>query len=183
MAAAFDAAGLEMPPIVAPVRKHIAPQTPAGHQGPGQALAHASPSLAIEERVGVWHPRNRACQDRGGLRYPSDLTDQEWSAIAPVIPPSRRGGNKRTVDIREVVNGVLYILATGCQWRAMPEDLPPRSTVNGYLHRWTRDGTLGPMHRALNVSYREQNGEAGCPALTISRQCVTSADRDRMLPG
>src|SRR6266478_9496413 len=60
------------------------------------------------------------------LRYPSDLTDEEWALVEPLIAPAKRGGNKRTVDVREVVNGLMYVLSTGCQWRAIPKDLPPR---------------------------------------------------------
>ena len=57
--------------------------------------------------------------DRSALRYPSDLTDDEWALIEPLIPPARRGGNKRHVDEREVMNGIMYVLSTGCQWRAI----------------------------------------------------------------
>jgi transposase len=71
------------------------------------------------------------------LRYPSDLTNDEWALVAPLIPPSKRGGAKRTVDVREVMNGIMYILSTGCQWRALPKDLPPRSTVHDYLDLWS----------------------------------------------
>ena len=85
----------------------------------------------------MWTVENRRRYDRSGLRYPSDLTDEEWSLIAPQIPPAKRGGNKRTVDVRAVVDGVMYVLSTGCQWAALPKDLPPRSTVNDYLRRWT----------------------------------------------
>ena len=81
----------------------------------------------------MWTNENRARYDRSKLRYPSDLTNEEWALIAPVIPRAKRGGNKRTVDVREVVNGLMYVLSTGCQWRAMPKDLPPRSTVNHYF--------------------------------------------------
>ena len=73
-------------------------------------------------------------------------------------PGAKRGGNKRTVDVREVVNGLMYVLSTGCQWRAMPKDLPPRSTVNHYFCRWDHDGTLGRLHNALYVRCREQAG-------------------------
>jgi hypothetical protein len=58
--------------------------------------------------------------NRGELRYPSDFTAAEWAFVAPLIPAAKRGGNKRTVDIREIVNGLMYILSTGCQWRAIP---------------------------------------------------------------
>ena len=81
----------------------------------------------------MWTKENRARYDRSKLRYPSDLTDAEWAVIGPLIPPCKRGGDKRTVNLREVVNGMLYVLSTGCQWRAIPKDLPPRSTVHGYF--------------------------------------------------
>jgi transposase len=61
----------------------------------------------------MWTTQNRAFYDRSRLRYPSDLTDGEWALVEPLIPPAKRGGNKRTVDVREVVNGVMYILSTG----------------------------------------------------------------------
>jgi transposase len=84
----------------------------------------------------MWTEENRGRYDRSKLRYPSDLTDEEWALIAPLIPLAKPGGNKRTVNEREIVNGLMYILSTGCQWAALPKDLPPRSTVNDYLHRW-----------------------------------------------
>ena len=65
----------------------------------------------------MWTTENRARYDRSHLRYESDLTDDEWAEIEPQIPPAKRGGNKRTVNVREVVNGIMYILSTGCQWR------------------------------------------------------------------
>src|SRR5271154_5281138 len=76
----------------------------------------------------MWTAKNRARYDRSKLRYPSDLTDDEWGLVELLIPPAKRGGNKRHVDVREVINGIMYILSTGCQWRAVPKDLPPRST-------------------------------------------------------
>ena len=81
----------------------------------------------------MWTTENRHRYDRDRLRYPSDLTDAEWPVIKPLIPPAKRGGGKRTVNMREVVNGMMYVLSTGCQWRYIPKDLPPRSTVNGYF--------------------------------------------------
>ena len=77
----------------------------------------------------MWTVENRGRYDRSQLRYPSDLTDEEWALAKPHIPRAKRGGNKRTVDEREVMNGLMYVLSTGCQWRAIPKDLPPRSTV------------------------------------------------------
>ena len=84
--------------------------------------------------------KNRRRYDRSNLRYPSDLTGDEWGHIEPLIPPAKRGSNERHVDVREVMNGRsklckqrlrrgMYILSTGCQWRAIPKDLPPRSTL------------------------------------------------------
>ena len=70
----------------------------------------------------MWTNENRGRYDRSRLRYPSDLTDEEWTLIGPLIPPAKRGGNKRTVDMREVVNGVMYVMSTGCQRRYIPKD-------------------------------------------------------------
>ena len=81
----------------------------------------------------MWTTENRPRYDRSKLRYPSDLTDAEWHLVEPVIPPGKRGGRKRAVVMREVLNGLMYVLSAGCQWRAMPKDLPPSSTVHGYL--------------------------------------------------
>src|SRR5262249_44297793 len=87
----------------------------------------------------MWTTENRARYDRNYLRYPSDLTDAEWALIEPGLPPAKPGGNKRTVNLREIANGLRYILSTGCQWRAIPKDLPPRSTLKkGALHRPAR---------------------------------------------
>jgi transposase len=103
----------------------------------------------------MWTTENRSRYDRRGLRCPSDVTDGEWALIAGLIPPAKRGGNARTVDLREVVNGLLHVLGTGCQWRAIPKDLPPRSTLHGSFMRWEWDGTLGRIHHALHVLCRE----------------------------
>jgi transposase len=126
----------------------------------------------------MWTNENRSRYDRSKLRYPSDLTDEEWALIAPVIPPAKRGGGKRTVSVREVVNGLMYVLSTGCQWRAIPKDLPPRSTVNGYFFLWDWDGTLDRVHHALYVKCREQAfREASPTAAIIDSQSVKSAEK------
>jgi transposase len=104
----------------------------------------------------MWTNKNRARYDRSKLRYPSDLTDDEWKLVEPLIPPAKRGGDKRTVVMREVVNGLMYVLSTGCQWRAIPKDLPPKSTVYDYFDLWTYDGTMERIHHALYVQCREQ---------------------------
>ena len=126
----------------------------------------------------MWTQENRHRYDRSKLRYPSDLTDEEWSQVAPLIPPAKRGGNKRTVDVREVVNGLMYILSTGCQWRAIPKDLPPRSTLHDYFELWEWDGTLGRIHHALYVKCREQvSREASPTAAIIDSQSVKSGEK------
>ena len=73
----------------------------------------------------MWTIESRPRYNRDKLRYPSDLTDEEWALAEPLIPPGKRGGGKRTVIMREVMNGIMYVLSTGCQWRAIPKDLPP----------------------------------------------------------
>jgi transposase len=126
----------------------------------------------------MWTTENRARYDRKGLRYPSDLTDAEWDLVKPLIPRAKRGGRKREVVVRDVLNGILYILSAGCQWRALPKDLPPRSTVHGYLQRWDYDGTLMKIHDALYVACREQaEREASPTACVIDSQSVKSAEK------
>ena len=126
----------------------------------------------------MWTNENRARYDRSKLRYPSDLTDAEWKLIEPLIPPAKRGGDKRTVVMREVVNGLMYVLSTGCQWRAIPKDLPPKSTVYDYFDLWTYDGTLDRIHHALYVQCREQEQREASPtAAIIDSQSVKSAEK------
>ena len=126
----------------------------------------------------MWTVEQRQAHDRAGLRYPSDLTDAEWALVEPFVPPARRGGRRRTVDGREVLNGIFYVLATGCQWRALPKDLPPRSTVHGYLTLWARDGTLRRLHHALFVQARERAGREASPTVAIiDSQSVRSAEK------
>ena len=126
----------------------------------------------------MWTVEQRQNHKRAGLRYPSDLTDAEWALVAPFIPPARRGGRKRTVDVRAVLNGIFYVLATGCQWRALPKDLPPKSTVHDYLTLWAWDGTLQRLHHALFVQAREQAGKEASPTVAIiDSQSVKSAEK------
>ena len=77
----------------------------------------------------MWTPEHRQAAARRGLRYPSDLTDAEWALIEPMIPPARRGGRPRDVNVREVLNGIFYVLWTGCQWSALPK--APAAEVDG----------------------------------------------------
>ncbi len=126
----------------------------------------------------MWTVENRERYNRDHLRYPSDLTDEEWALIAPHIPLAKRGGRKRSVNIREVVNGIMYVLSTGCQWRAVPKDLPPRSTVFDYLDLWIYDGTLDRIHHVLYEKCREQvEREVSPTACIIDSQSVKSAEK------
>ena len=138
----------------------------------------------------MWTTENRSRYDRSKLRYPSDLPDEEWAVINPLIPAAKRSGNKRTVDERELINGPMYILNTGCQWAASRKDLPPRSTVNAYFCRWNHDRTLDRIHHALYIQCRELTGGEASPSVAIiDSQSVKSAEkrgsRDRMvlMPG
>lgn len=126
----------------------------------------------------MWTVETRARYKRDHLRYPSDLTDEEWALIEPLIPPSKSGGGRRRVDMREVVNGLMYVLSTGCQWRAIPKDLPPRSTIYGYFDLWTWDRTLDRIHHFLYVSCREKAERQASPtAAIIDSQSVKSAEK------
>jgi transposase len=115
----------------------------------------------------MWTKEHRLAADRKSLRYRSDLTDAEWALVAPLIPPAKRGGRPRKVDVREVLNGIFYVLSTGCQWEAMPKDLPPKSTVHDYFDLWEWDGTLERIHHALYVACREQAGREASPSAAI----------------
>lgn len=126
----------------------------------------------------MWTQENRCRYERGHLRYPSDLTDDEWAEVAPEIPPAKRGGNKRTVDVREVLNGLMYLLGTGCQWDAIPRDFPPKTTIHDYFDRWTDDRTLERIHHALYVRCRERAGRTASPtAGVIDSQSVKGAEK------
>jgi transposase len=129
----------------------------------------------------MWTPEHRAAARRQDLRYASDLTDEEWALVAPMIPPARRGGRPRDVNMREVINGLLYLLWTGCQWQALPKDLPPKSTVHHYFKLWDWDGTLERIHYALYVAVREQAGREASPsAAIIDSQSAKTAQKDAM---
>ena len=126
----------------------------------------------------MWTSENRHRYNRDKLRYPSDLTDGEWVLVEPLIPPAKHGGHKRTVDVREVVNGIMYVLSTGCQWRAVPKDLPPKSTLFDYLDLWNYNGTLLRIHHALYEKCREKVGREASPtACIVDSQSVKSAEK------
>ena len=115
----------------------------------------------------MWTSEHRRLAARDGLRYPSDLGDAEWALVEPMIPPARHGGRKRSINVREVLNAMFYVLWTGCQWKALPKDLPPKSTVYDYLDLWNWDGTLERIHHGLYVAVREQAGREASPTTAI----------------
>ena len=126
----------------------------------------------------MWTDESRSRHNRDKLRYPSDLTDEEWGRLRPLIPPAKRGGRPRQVDMREIMNGLLYILSTGCQWRQIPKDLPPRTTLYEYLQQFDWNGTLLRMHHALYVECREHAGREASPSVAIiDSQSVKSAEK------
>ena len=115
----------------------------------------------------MWKPEHRAAAERRDLRYPSDLTGAEWGLVEPLIPPAKHGGRHREVSIREVLNAIFYVLSTGCQWQALPKDLPPKSTAHNYFMLWDWDGTLDRIHDALYVATREAAGREASPTVAI----------------
>jgi putative transposase len=146
---------------------------------PSNHLDSMDAFLILDSRgLPVWTDKNRAKYNRDHLRYPSDLTDDEWGYVEPLIPPAKRGGGKRRTDMRAVMNGVMYILSTGCQWRYIPKDFPPRSTLHDYFTWWNCDGTLDRIHHALYVECREKaEREASPTACIIDSQSVKSAEK------
>ena len=110
------------------------------------------------EIIMPWTETTRAQYRREGLRYASDATDGEWALIAPLLPPRARIGRPRTTILREVVNAILYMASTGCQWRALPKEFPPRSSVQGYFYRRSHDGVFALINHALVMAAREKAG-------------------------
>jgi len=110
--------------------------------------------------------------------YPSDLTDEQWALLEPMIPPESPGGRTRSVDMREVVNGILYLLRTGCAWRHLPHDLPPWGTVHWYYRRFRRDGTWERIHDRLRERVRVAAGRHAQPsAAVLDAQSVRTTEK------
>jgi transposase len=124
-----------------------------------------------------WNEITRRHYRREGLRYASDLTDTEWSLIEPFIPVANLIGRPRKTDMRDLVNALFYIASTGCQWRQLPKDFPPYSTVQGYFYPWSRDGTWLTINHALVVTARESEGREASPtAGVIDSQSVKTTE-------
>ena len=100
-------------------------------------------------------------------QYPSDLSDQEWNVLQPLIPPAKGGGRPRTADMREVINALLYLLRTGCQWDHLPHDFPPKGTVYHYFNTWRKNGTCERMNRVLSRKLRQAIGREPTPSAAI----------------
>jgi len=99
--------------------------------------------------------------------YPSDLTDEQWNRLEPLIPAAKPGGRPRRVNIREVLNAILYWSRTGCQWRQLPHDLPPWGTAHYYYRRWRLDGTWERVHDRLREQVRSAAGRQASPSAAI----------------
>ena len=109
-------------------------------------------------------------------RYPSDLTDEQWALIEPLIPGTA-GGRPRRTPMRDVLDALFYVNRTGCQWRYLPKDFPPKSTVWEYFGRWRRDGTLATIHDALREKVRRAEGRRATPsAAAIDSQSVRATE-------
>jgi len=115
--------------------------------------------------------------------YPSDLTEDQWVILLPLIPAAKPGGRPRTVDIRAVVNAIFYRVKTGCQWRgcplgSMPHEYPPWGTVAGYYRDWRRDETWQTMHDVVREQVRTQAGREATPsAAIIDSQSVKTTEK------
>ena len=99
--------------------------------------------------------------------YPSDLTDAQWEILEPLVPPVLPGPQEAEYTRREIVNAILYINRSGCQWRMLPHDLPPWESVSGYFYRWRKDGTWQTIHDALRRRVREREKRSPEPTAAI----------------
>jgi len=124
-----------------------------------------------------WTETTRLQYRRSGLRYSSDMTDQEWELIAGFVVEDRRLGRPRATALRVVVEAIFYIAATGCQWRMLPKDFPPYSTVQRYFYRWRDTGTWERINHALLMQAREAAGREASPSAgVIDSQSVKTTE-------
>jgi transposase len=124
-----------------------------------------------------WAETTRCQYRRDGLRYASDLTEEEWQLIAPHLPPAKSLGRRRATDLRRVVNAMLYLLATGCQWRLLPKEFPPYTTVQRFFYGWRDEGTWRRINHHLLVAAREAAGREASPSAgVIDSQSVRTTE-------
>lgn len=110
--------------------------------------------------------------------YETDLSDAAWAIVEPLLPPARPGGRPRTTCLRSVLDAIFYLLRTGCQWRLLPRDFPPWSTVHHYFRSWKNTGTWVRVHRNLYARARLAAGREPCPSLVImDGQSVKTTER------
>lgn len=114
-----------------------------------------------------WNDTTRQQHRRDNLRYPSDLTEAEWTLVAPFIPPAKPGGRPRTADMRGVMNAILYIAGGGIQWRMLPKDFPPVSTVRGYFYSWRNAGLWQTINHVLVMAARNLEGREASPTAGV----------------
>ena len=125
----------------------------------------------------TWTGIARREHSREGLRYPSDMTDAEWALAEPFVPPARRGGRPRTADMREIVNAMLYVAASGCAWRLLPKCFPPVSTVRRYFYAWRNAGLFEAINTVLVMNLREIEGREASPSAgVIDSQSVKTTE-------
>jgi transposase len=115
----------------------------------------------------MWSPATRAKYERTGMRYASDLTAEELALIEPHLPQENTRGRRRKWPWEAILNGLFYLLRTGCQWRQLPSDFPPWQTVYGWFARWRDDGTLERINHALVMRDRERVGREASPTAGI----------------
>jgi transposase len=124
-----------------------------------------------------WTEITRRQYRRAGQRYSSDMTEEEWALIAPHLPPPRRLGRPRTTDLRAVVDALLYLLTSGCQWRLLPKEFPPYSTVQRFFYRWREDGLWQRINHSLLMQAREAMGREASPSAgVIDSQSVKTTE-------
>ena len=124
-----------------------------------------------------WTEITRRQYRRDGLRYASDLSEAEWQSIAPHLPPAKPHGRPRETDLREAVNAMLYVLTTGCQWRLLPTDFPPYTTVQRFFYGWRDDGTWRRINHHLLLAAREAMGREASPSAgVIDSQSVKTTE-------
>ena len=110
--------------------------------------------------------------------YPSDLSHAEWAQVRRVIPAPKPGGRPAKHDRREIVNALLYVSRTGCQWRALPHDFPPWATVYWYFRAWKADGTFDRLMDTLRGDLRQAHGRQRQPSVAIlDSQSVKTTER------